>query len=66
MAAKTLLSVDAPDASYWLSKLFSEIYSDEECQPVTLPWKLIIDSEQLQEGLFLFSPVLDKRLGRDR
>lgn len=47
------------EASFWLSKLFSEIYGAKGSQPMTLQSTLYTDSKQLHEKLFLLSPVLD-------
>ena len=55
--------VDAAEVSFWLSELFSNIYSPKESQSSTLPLKFYIDSKQLHEALFsLLCPVLDKKL----
>ena len=61
MAAETLPLVDAAEASFWLSKLFTEIHSTAK-KLVVLPLYCDIDSKQLHETLYPVRPVLDKRL----
>ena len=66
MTAEIVALVDAAEASFWLSKLFSEIYSGKESQSVTLPLKLYIDSKQLHEALFSLHPVVDKKKKKEK
>lgn len=40
MATEILTLVDAVEASFWLCKQFSEIYSAKESQPMTLLLRL--------------------------
>ena len=62
ISTETLALVDLTEASFWLSKLFSEIYGAKGSQPVTLQSTLYTDSKQLHEKLFLLCPVLDQMI----